>query len=305
MFHLETAYVLIESPNREAVDRYFRDVVGLMPGAAPDSDSSSWRLDDKVHRVIVQDGTRADAAAMGFEATDPSTFQRLITQVGTLGIAVHIGSPEECRHRRVQQLARFSTPWAVDIEICTGLSRADTQFQSPCFPDGLVTGNQGFGHCVFAISDADEYEAARRLAMEGLGLRLSDWLRMPTPVGEMHVSFLHCNARHHSLALAHVPVAGAPQRLHHINFEVASLRDVGAALDRAVQTRTPLANTIGQHDNDGMVSFYSISPDGWRIEIGASGRTVSDDWEDVREYDRISAWGHQPPADIAALHPQP
>ena len=36
---------------------------------------------------------------------------------------------------------------------------------------------------------------------------------------------------------------------------------------RAVQAGAPIANTLGQHDNDRMVSFYSESPDGWRVEV--------------------------------------
>jgi len=92
-----------------------------------------------------------------------------------------------------------------------------------------------------------------------------------------------------------------PQVLHHLNVEVASVEDVGRALERALQSHTPLANTLGQHDNDAMVSFYSVSPDGWRMEIGATGRVIGPDWSDVREYDRISRWGHQPPEVLSAL----
>jgi hypothetical protein len=92
-----------------------------------------------------------------------------------------------------------------------------------------------------------------------------------------------------------VPATELPQRLHHINFEVSSVTDVGQAFERALQGRTPIARTIGQHDNDGMVSFYSLSPDRWQVEIGATGKVVNEGWTGAREYDRISAWGHQPP----------
>lgn len=301
MFDLETAYIILESPNRASVDRYFRDVVGLMPGASPDDATSAWRLDSRVHRVLVRDGSRADAVVMAFETRDDEAFERVLSRVERLGVQVRRADDSTRAQRQVRNLARFETPWGVDVEVCVGLAQAQTPFESAGFPKGFVTEGQGFGHGVFAIGDADAYEAARRLAVEGLGLGLSDWLRMPTPVGEMHVSFLHCNARHHSLALAYRPAPQVPQRLHHINFEVSDVADVGTAMDRAVQSRTPLANTIGQHENDQMVSFYSISPDGWRVEIGATGRTVTESWSDVREYNRISVWGHHDPAAFADL----
>ena len=132
--------------------------------------------------------------------------------------------------------------------------------------------------------------------MEGLGLKLSDTLRMPMGPGEMNVSFFHCNARHHTLAIASVPMPEVAKKLHHINFEVRQVAAVGAAYDRALAAGTPIANMIGQHENDGMVSFYSVGPDGWQVEIGATGWQIGDDWNDVREYGRISLCGHHPPA---------
>ncbi len=43
-----------------------------------------------------------------------------------------------------------------------------------------------------------------------------------------------------------------------------------------------------------MFSFYVASPAGFQVEVGHGARTITDDWDDNRRYDRISAWGHQP-----------
>ena len=76
---------------------------------------------------------------------------------------------------------------------------------------------------------------------------------------------------------------------------------VGTAMGLVMSMPEPLANMIGQHENDGMVSFYSVGPDGWQVEVGATGRQITDNWDDVREYNRISLWGHQPPAVFAQM----
>ena len=76
--------------------------------------------------------------------------------------------------------------------------------------------------------------------------------------------------------MAHIPAPVLPQKLHHINFEVKQVADVGAAFERALAAGTPLANMLGQHENDGMVSFYSVGPDGWQVEVGATGRQITD-----------------------------
>ena len=299
--YLEIAYVGLESPDPAALGRYLSDVVGLMPGQPLADGSPTWRDDHKAHRLWVRQGPRKEAAFLGFEARDAAAWQQTIDRLRTLGHEVALGTAQDAAARRVQALARVRAPWGVDVEIVQGLAEAATAFASPHFPNGFVTRGQGFGHPVFAMS-SDVYEAARCFAIEGLGMGLSDWLRMPLAPGvEMHVSFLHCNPRHHSLALACVPGPMPPQVLHHINFEVSGVEAVGQAQERALQTKTPLANTLGQHDNDAMVSFYSVSPDGWRVEIGATGRVVGPDWNDVREYDRISRWGHQPPEALVGL----
>ncbi len=303
--HLEIAYIGLQSPEPAAVARYFEHVVGLMPGHPLADGSPTFRDDHKAHRLWVQQGPAKDAVCLGFEAKDATAWQQAIDRLRALGHEVTQGSAQDIAARRVQALARVRAPWGVDVEIVQGLAEAGTPFASPHYPQGFVTGGQGFGHAVFAMS-ADVYEAAKRFCIDGLGLGLSDWLRMPlsppAPPGlEMHVSFLHCNPRHHSLALACVPGPMPPQVLHHINFEVASVEAVGQALERALVSKTPLANTLGQHDNDGMVSFYSVSPDGWRVEVGATGRQIGPDWTDVREYDRISRWGHQPPEALVGM----
>ena len=71
----------------------------------------------------------------------------------------------------------------------------------------------------------------------------------------MNVCFFHCNARHHSVAIANVPIPEVAKKLHHSNFEVSRVAAVGAAYERALAAGTPIANMIGQHENDGMVSF--------------------------------------------------
>ncbi|MEO5734132.1 MAG: VOC family protein [Rubrivivax sp.] len=293
---LETAYIGIDCTKPGAVATYLQDVVGLMPGEPRQGAASTWRVDGKGMRLWLQQAERDDAACIGFTAGSVDAYQRGLARLKQIGVECASLTAEQKALRGVQEGVSMRTPWGVPLELVHGLADATTPFESASYPDGLVTQGQGFGHFVFVVGSAEDYEASRRFAIEGLGLKLTDWLRMP--IGgemEMNVSFFHCNARHHSLAVGFVPMPSVPQSLHHINFEVAQVATVGSAYERALNAGTPLANTLGQHANDGMVSFYSLSPAGWAVEVGATGRTVTEDWADSREYDRISDWGHQPP----------
>ncbi len=292
---LETAYIGLDCSNPGAVATYLREVVGLMPGEPMAGAESTWRVDAKAQRLWLQHGEHDDAACFGLQATDAAAYQRVLARLQQAGVACTALTPAQKALRGVQDGVAMATPWGVPLEVVQGLAEAKTPFASAHFPAGLVTDGQGFGHAVFLVGNAADYEASRRFVIDALGLKLSDWLRLPMGEIEMLVSFFHCNARHHSIAIGFVPMPVLPQKLHHINFEVSQVAVVGAAYQRALQTATPLANTLGQHANDGMVSFYSLSPGGWAVEIGATGRAITEGWADVREYDRISDWGHQPP----------
>lgn len=299
---LEAAYIGIASPDPARIATYLQDVVGLMPGEPTAGGARTFRADAKAQRVFVHEGAHPGASCIGFEAVDAQAYAATVQRLRAAGVALTPATAAEKAERRVADMVGMQAPWGVRVELVLGLAQAAAPFSSAAFPNGIVTQDQGFGHFVFGIGSDATYDAACRFAIDGLGLRLSDTLRMPIPEGEMRVSFLHCNARHHSLALARVPLPpGLPAVLHHVNFEVSSVRDVGTAFERALRHGTPIANTIGQHANDRMISFYSMGPDGWQVEVGATGRTVDAHWSDVQEYDRISDWGHQPPQVLAEL----
>lgn len=298
---IESAYIVLESSNPAAVSAYLTDVVGLMPGEPTSQGAQTWRDDEKTQRVLLTQGASNDATCIGFEATSRESYDKVVSQLRNIGLTPVSGTEAENQERRVDQMIRVTAPWGVEVEVVLGLANAAIPFASAAFPNGFVTKDQGFGHFVFVVGDAQTYESSIKFATEGLGLKLSDYLKLPMGPIEMNVSFLHCNARHHSLAIAYLPMPHVAKKLHHINFEVSKVVEVGAAYERALANGTPLANMLGQHENDGMVSFYSVSPDGWQVEVGATGRQINDDWNDVREYDRISVWGHQPPAMFAQM----
>ncbi|MEZ5215786.1 MAG: VOC family protein [Ilumatobacteraceae bacterium] len=285
---LEAAYLGLEVPDPGALGAFFADVVGLAPGGG-NGDVTVWRNDTKVHRLLVAPGTVDDATFVGFEAVDADAFDRTVARLDAFGAVLEVGSTDECSARHVQRLVRTPAPWGVPVEVVLGLEALAAP-ELPLVPGGFLTDGVGFGHVVFGVMD---FDGACRFATEGLGLRRSDWLQTELAPGfELEVQFFHCNARHHTLAFAKLPFE-PPQKLHHVMFETNQRDDVGSAFDRAWATDLPIPNGLGTHDNDRMFSFYVESPAGFQVEIGHGARLVTEDWDDDRRYDRISAWGHQ------------
>jgi 2,3-dihydroxybiphenyl 1,2-dioxygenase len=287
---IELGYLVLELPDPDTISSVLGDVVGLVPGQ-PAGDARTWRDDERAQRLVVAPGPANDAVAIGFEAVDGAAFDATVDRLRAIGADITDGTADDLRQRRVDRLVRATSPLGVDVEVVLGLADAKTPYSSPLVPGGFLTEGVGFGHVVFATTAFDE---SVRFLTDGLGLVQSDWLETELAPGiNLEVRFLHCNARHHTVALARAPFE-LPQRLHHVMFEANSRDDVGAAFDRAWAAELPIPNGLGRHDNDGMFSFYLQTPAGFQIEFGHGARVVGDDWDDDRRYDRISAWGHQP-----------
>jgi 2,3-dihydroxybiphenyl 1,2-dioxygenase len=282
---LQLAYLVLEVPDPAALDQTFREVVGLVAGEPTPSGATTWRDDDRAQRLVVEAGPANDAVAVGFEVVDAATFDEVVARIGAVEDAA------AAAERRVERLARTTAPWGTVVDVVLGLAEAGAPFDSSLVPGGFVTDGVGFGHVVLATTAFDESVA---FLVDGLGFTQSDWLEMELAPGiELEVRFFHCNARHHTVALAKAPFE-LPQRLHHVMFEMAERDDVGAAFDRLWATELGIPNGLGRHDNDGMFSFYLQTPAGFQVEVGHGARVITDGWDDNRAYDAISAWGHQP-----------
>ena len=125
----------------------------------------------------------------------------------------------------------------------------------------------GLGHIVLIVPDL---EAANAFYADVLGFRLSD--RIISDVFDLR--FYHCNERHHSLAIAHIPgMVGANQ--HHAGGH-RSLDDVGHCIDLCDENDVDVLLSLGRHSNDLMTSIYISTPSGLQIEYGWGGLRVDD-----------------------------
>jgi 2,3-dihydroxybiphenyl 1,2-dioxygenase len=191
---------------------------------------------------------------------------------------------DELLRRKVRSGIVVQDPDGLDVEIVLDPENAVAAFASP---QGVSfrTGSQGMGHIVIATADA-----ARGVAFYStLGFAVSDYIDVNLGPGlDARVVFMHCNERHHSLALLPLPV---PVRLNHLMLEASSVDHVLEAYYRAQSAGVPIMRHMGRHTNDHMLSFYSQTPGGFDVEFGCEGRPVGPDWK-VGVYDAISLWGH-------------
>jgi biphenyl-2,3-diol 1,2-dioxygenase len=263
------------------------DVLGV---AADEVEGGGLRLrvDERDWRIAIEPTGQDDVTYLGFEVAGADDLDALGAKLVNAGIAVERDDALAAK-RGVLGLARTKDPFGLDIELYWGATETgERPFVSPVGVAGFVTEGQGFGHVVLSAPDMP---AAQRFYQDLLGFRLSDVIDWsPVPGFDIRLVFLHCNPRHHTLALAPVP---APKRLNHFMLEVADFDDVGRAMDRARKAGVVFANALGKHTNDHMVSFYLVTPSGFEVEFGHGGREIDDEkWVPAR-HQGTSTWGHQ------------
>ncbi len=269
----------------DAWQRYAEDVLGATVVA--DGDALLVRLDAAGWRLRIVPSGEDDLCVVGFSVKNVETLQALQQQLEAAGVMVRQGDAAARKARRVDELLVCEDPFGLVIELYVGERLADTAVVSAQGVSGFVTGAQGLGHIVLFV--ADEAKAVH-FYQQLLGFKLSDHIEMGPAGRKLRLTFLHCNARHHTLALAPVPV---PKKLNHLMLQLQTLDDVGLGFDRAVAQQVPISSSLGCHTNDKMVSFYMQTPSGFDIEYGFGGVEIDDATWETTTYDAPSIWGHK------------
>ncbi|MEV7389160.1 VOC family protein [Streptomyces sp. NPDC091215] len=278
-------YIVVRGPLDEW-RTFGTEVLGVQPVESTTvPDTLFFRTDDRSYRIVVVDGEPGPDAlqALGLEMASEENLDQLVAELGVLGHKT-VENPELAQRRAVRRLVTVDDPDGNTLELYYGQTQDHSRFVSPTGVEFVAGDEMGVGHAFIGTPDPG---AAAAFYREALGFRLTDTIK----IGGELAYFLHCNPRHHSIALAPVP---GLQGLGHLMLEVASLEDVGRALDAVKAGKAPLGLHLGEHSNDHMISFYVVTPSGFQIEYGWHGRVLDEDWT-VNHYAAISNWGHQFP----------
>lgn len=297
----QLGYLAFEVGDLAVWESFATGVLGLEVARRWDG-GFSLRMDGHAQRFFVTTGTPGaipdDLAAVGWQVADEAALEAVAARLRAAGHDVVEGTAEETAARQVVRLVHLRDPGGIRVEIAFGPTLGEAPFASALARSGFVADDHGLGHLVI---NAPDPAATGAFYQELLGFRLSDRIVCQFYGHPVDITFLHTNARHHSLAFG----GQQEKRLHHFLLEVKSLDDVGAALDRAVGAGVRIAQMIGRHPNDRMVSFYAFTPSGFQFEYGWGGRLVDDATWEPTVHDRISEWGHHPPERYAPRRPKP
>jgi 2,3-dihydroxybiphenyl 1,2-dioxygenase len=280
-------YVGLGVSDLPAWRRFATGILGLQAVANADG-GLDLRMDAYAARLRLTGDAADDLLYAGWEVRDRQALEDLGSRLAAHGTTVMPGTGAEAAARGVRELIRCVDPEGLSLEIYYGpLQKTNDPFVSP-LGVSFKTGSQGLGHIVLVAKDP---AAQERFYVDVLGFRISDYIQTEVVPGRpLRITFMRCNGRHHSLALAALPLK---KKLQHLMLEVRSLDDVGRALYRCQDAGQHISLTLGRHSNDDMLSFYPLTPSGFDLEYGWAGLEVDDERWHVMTHDTNSAWGHR------------
>ncbi|MCU1374600.1 MAG: 2,3-dihydroxybiphenyl 1,2-dioxygenase [Actinomycetia bacterium] len=274
-------YLGLETADLAGWTTFATEVLGLMVAPHSTDEVVQLKLDERAHRFTVVAGERDRLAYTGWEVADQATLAALAERLLAAGIELTPATDEELERRHVRAMHWCLDPSGMRVELFHTPVLDHVRFTSPAGVPRFVTDDLGMGHVVLLASD---FEGSCAFYTDLLGFRLSDSMSLDG----MPLRFLHTNGRHHSLALA----PHHTSRLAHLMLEVPSVDDVGECLDRCLSHEVPVAQTLGRHTNDRMLSFYLRAPRGYEVEYGCQGRVIDVDGWATSEITAVSFWGH-------------
>jgi biphenyl-2,3-diol 1,2-dioxygenase len=279
----QLGYIGVNATDVPGWASFMQEVTGMQVSDKADDGSTYLRMDDRQYRFLIHPSEQNDVAYIGWQVADEAALDGIAAQVEEAGIKVTPGSKEDTEAKHVLGLIKFEDPSGIKTEVFCGAEVATKPYHPSRASSGFKTGDLGIGHAVLWVPDVDK---SLRFYRDVLGFTVSDniWGR---------VAFMHCNSRHHSLALF---AAGqnTDRRMNHFMIQYNQLDDVGMAYDIAEKRGDEFATHIGRHPNDQNISFYVVNPSGFNTECAWGARDVDDMVWETEMYSRTTTnyWNH-------------
>jgi 2,3-dihydroxy-p-cumate/2,3-dihydroxybenzoate 3,4-dioxygenase len=248
--YLKPGYVALNVTDLERSIRFYRDIVGLKLESRESADVAFLRCSDDHHNLILYRGEEPGLRRMAFQMESDGDLQRARDYVASQGWSLQTLSESECTQLRQGETFRFRVPgFDLQFEFYAQIARAAGRFEP------TVAKIVRLGHVVVGARNAD---AVRALLVEKLNFRVSD------KFGDQ-VTFLRCfpNVFHHSFGIAK---SEDVDRLHHLNFMVTDVDDIGRAMNRMRENDVQIVYGPGRHDVSESIFIYFLDPDGMTAE---------------------------------------
>jgi catechol 2,3-dioxygenase-like lactoylglutathione lyase family enzyme len=284
-------HVAIVAPAFAESTAFFADAWGLDPVPSADGVRYFRSQRDEAFQIAVHPGDRRGIVRIGLGLASAAEVDAAADELRASGVRI-VAEPQELDTPGGGYGLRCADPDGRCLELSAGVAAPGPGTARPATPLYL-------SHVVLNTPDLDR---ATAFYTETLGFRVSDW-------SEHVMSFLRCNAEHHSIALNAAPHAS----YNHTSWQMRSIDDLFRGQGRLKAMGTPLAWGTGRHAPGKQVFNYFVEPSGYVVEYISDGEMVEDEaaWQ-IQVYGRtpeaMDLWntsGPPSPAIRAAMAGEP
>lgn len=278
-------YIGLNSTSMDAWREWGQSIIGLglkdptpsvsaLSSATPKVDGALYfRMDDRRQRIVIYPSTHDELAYLGWELADRIAFRRALEKLDRLGYPYEVASDELALERGVQGMAALYDPAGYRHEIFYSAYYLEDSMEYGRWPmrEGFRT-EHGLGHLVLMVPEFNR--ELDDFAVEVLGMRsFAGGTSIPNSGakegedGRVRTEMYRGERNKLSHNLVYMEKKGF-YGLHHMLIEYKHLDDLGRAYD-LVQKKSefPLIMTLGKHQADTFLSFYTSTPSKVILEV--------------------------------------
>jgi 2,3-dihydroxy-p-cumate/2,3-dihydroxybenzoate 3,4-dioxygenase len=241
-------YVALNVTDVQKSTEFYDKVVGLLHVEENEKGLSFFRCSNDHHNVILYPSTESGIKRVGFQMENDQELEKAYNQFVKNGLDPREVSEAELKELKQGRSFRIVEPnTGLELEFYSKMMHMIKNFVP------THTKIERLGHVVLNVVDVD---STIKFFEENLNFIVSDHL------GEN--AWLRCfpNPYHHSFAL----IKNTENKLHHVNFMVEDIDDIGIAKNRILNGDVPIAFGPGRHEPSESIFFYFLDPDGMTME---------------------------------------
>nr|WP_304751716.1 VOC family protein [Rhodoferax sp.] len=242
-------YVALNVTDIDKSVKFYRDLVGLQLEAQDGQEVAFLRCSEDHHNVVLYRAEVPGIKRMAFELESEEDLELAARHIQSAGWTLREVPDAELAQLHQGRTFRFQIPEStLTFEFYARMERGRGDYVP------TVSQIQRLGHVVIRCADRD---AVLKTLTEKLNFKVSDHF------GDQ-VAFLRCfpNPYHHTFGLSRGDVDG----LHHVNFMVTDVDDVGRAMNRMRKADVKVVYGPGRHDISNSIFIYFLDPDGLTTE---------------------------------------
>jgi 2,3-dihydroxy-p-cumate/2,3-dihydroxybenzoate 3,4-dioxygenase len=241
-------YVALNVSDLGRARAFYEGQLGLQPSGEGEDGALYFRCGADHHAIALYRG-EPGLKRIGLALGDDAEVERAARGFAAEGLEVVEVDAAECAALHLSRAVRLVEPFTGATYEFYGTMR---EFSDPFVP--RLAKIQRLGHVVLRVPDLD---GAVAFHTRVLGFRVSDRI-------DGQACFMRCHPSpyHHGVAL----IKGTAAQLHHVNFMVTEIDDIGRAIARFGKSGVPIVYGPGRHPPSGSVFLYFLEPDGLTLE---------------------------------------